>query len=101
MDPNKLLSDLLNHAKSFLALDGDVADPVALDAFCQALLDLDSWLTRGGFLPDRWQTPAMAESRRVNAAILGSIRDHDSLQKAIQETEVALQALRRAFGDPV
>jgi hypothetical protein len=86
MDPNKLLSDLLNHAKSFLALDGDVADPVALDAFCQALLDLDSWLTRGGFLPERW-----AKMRE---------QDLEGLQRAISDTQAALQDLQRALGGP-
>jgi len=44
MDPNKALSDMLDWAK-------DREDPVAADIF----LALDSWLSKGGFLPDRWK----------------------------------------------
>jgi hypothetical protein len=52
MDPNKALSDLLDWAK-------DREDPVAADIF----LALDSWLSKGGFLPDRWKRPVAAKTQ--------------------------------------
>ena len=49
MDPNKALSDMLDWAK-------DREDPVAADIF----LALDSWLSKGGFLPNRWKRPDLS-----------------------------------------
>jgi len=84
MDPNKLLSDLLPWAHQVLHKP-DSFGPSTIEA-AQMIVDLDSWLTRGGFLPDRW-----AKTRK---------RDVDGLQKAIQDTQEALQDLARALGGP-
>jgi len=45
MDPNKALSDLLDWAD-------ENADT---DETAQLFLSLDEWLSKGGFLPDRWK----------------------------------------------
>jgi len=54
MDPNRALSDLIAWARTRgrsphgAPYDGEAA---------RTLLALDSWLSRGGFLPGRWQQP--------------------------------------------
>ena len=60
MDPNATLALLRDAAALVLHLadtdDNGVLEPVVEMA---ELVDaLDTWLTRGGFLPDAWATPA-------------------------------------------
>lgn len=50
MDPDKLLEKLLWTARHYESTNPvDVATELS-----QGLLDLDAWLTTGGFLPQRW-----------------------------------------------
>lgn len=64
MDPDQCLKDGLKCARDFLAKqdrgetengDGDAA------AACAALIALDEWLRRGGFLPAAWKKTASSE----------------------------------------
>jgi len=50
MDPNKALSDLLDWAD-------ENADT---DETAQLFLSLNDWLSKGGFLPDRWKRPDLS-----------------------------------------
>jgi hypothetical protein len=53
MDPNSNLRDQLNIARSVLAVKGEHSyGAVRLAELVEAL---DDWITRGGFLPERWR----------------------------------------------
>lgn len=63
MDPNTLLNDILELAA--LIANGDeeiLANPVdAADSLANQILNLNTWLLAGGFLPEAWsawRTPA-------------------------------------------
>jgi hypothetical protein len=60
VDPNVLLNTLREAAKDTLAALDDVkeADSVTANeaALAEAFLQLDDWMSRGGFPPQPWQT---------------------------------------------
>lgn len=58
MDPNALLSELLGFKDEDLFLEGSWSADTArnrCERYAIMLTDLDGWLTKGGFLPSRWQ----------------------------------------------
>ena len=54
MDPNEALSDIRTLCAEWqeLMIDKDAAD--VLDELIVMFMDLDDWLTTGGFRPDDW-----------------------------------------------
>lgn len=81
MDPNRTLRDLLDWAHSWADHPSDHPEEQALGWIAQSLLDLDQWLSRGGFLPRRWDSAAspkltsaakdLREARDILARLLG------------------------------
>lgn len=59
MDPDANLKEALELANC-LACEGDF-DPhaklIEAERLADLLLALDEWITKGGFLPERWRTP--------------------------------------------
>lgn len=53
MDPNETLRIVLRLSK--LRLDTGKLGAADSHRLAQAALDLDHWLERGGFLPERWR----------------------------------------------
>lgn len=75
MDPNRILLLLLTWARTHEHEDED------LEELADLILALDQWLSRGGFLPDRWDTATspkltsaakdLREARDILARLLG------------------------------
>ncbi len=59
MDPNTTLRDMLKRAHAIINCS---PDEYATESFCFAdelaelVINLDGWLSHGGFLPDAWKT---------------------------------------------
>lgn len=60
MDPNALLKDMLEVANDILNGHGEIADAVEL---AQKIIDLHTWIIKGGFLPKSW-TPSSVKKPR-------------------------------------
>ena len=58
MDPNTVLYHALNEARNIVKqLDREGGEVCILDeanALADAVIALDAWLSKGGFLPERW-----------------------------------------------
>lgn len=70
MDPNALLVDLLTMARATLSTDDAEAnnrdDEYTSEhevEMAQAIVDLDEWIMKGGFLPRRWQDAAQTKPK--------------------------------------
>lgn len=69
MDPDRNLLTQLQLAKNILHKDKIVDDAISLEiaddavALAELVLALDSWLTGGGFTPDRWAQAAKRRSQ--------------------------------------
>lgn len=58
MDPNEALRRLREYASEVISAYDDIEpdDPRSNQlALAESFLDLDEWLTKGGFVPDGWQ----------------------------------------------
>jgi hypothetical protein len=63
MDPNACLKEMLELARKGIYLadakeDGSL-DPTDAERLCELVLALDGWVTKGGFMPQRWNRPIM------------------------------------------
>jgi hypothetical protein len=56
MDPNKTLQDMRDLAEELLfgGPSGHKLEDLA-DLLAEATINLDEWLSKGGFLPDDWE----------------------------------------------
>jgi hypothetical protein len=66
MDPDKALETALLHAAELI--DRDTHDDQVLE-LAEAVLALDEWLRKGGFLPKRWKEPHECAVRRALHAV--------------------------------
>lgn len=64
MDPDKTLADGLDLART-VKDHGSNSDAEDL---ADALLDLDEWIAKGGYLPRRWRAAAPAPARGASLA---------------------------------
>jgi len=60
MDPNATVKEAVELAKQITeAIDNDrQVDSADADRLAQLVIALDTWLRKGGFLPDAWQNKA-------------------------------------------
>ncbi|MDI2127128.1 hypothetical protein [Yinghuangia seranimata] len=65
MDPDEVLSDLLEYARMITGEVPGAAEEWG-DTLAEAFLALDEWISRGGALPARW-TPSRYEVQRPAA----------------------------------
>ena len=63
MDPNATRAELLRIARSFLAPDSDSIDTGDAVRLAELVDELDRWIRRGGFLPERWVHPKPIDHR--------------------------------------
>lgn len=58
MDPNATLTELLDRARAVMECEsetGDGEEMADLYEMSSLVLHLDEWITKGGFLPQRWR----------------------------------------------
>ena len=55
MDPDATLKEILNAIKEFEAGSNEDDTLMAAYGVINAFEDLDKWLSKGGFLPERWK----------------------------------------------
>ena len=97
MDPNKALSDLLDWAD-------ENADT---DETAQLFLSLNDWLSKGGFLPDRWKRPVAAKTQEPHvppvlatpAEAFAYRRPAAQLRQALHEINQSLHEAEEALHD--
>ncbi|QFP94706.1 HNH endonuclease [Mycobacterium phage LilMcDreamy] len=72
MDPDALLSDLLDDARGVLARDDQTGteDAGHVD-LARKVVDLHDWIDRGGFLPQAWRATAGGHFYGGSAAEVG------------------------------
>jgi hypothetical protein len=89
MDPDATLSIALGVARA--VADGRSAGPDDARDLADALLNLDEWIARGGYLPARWRSAAPARPR---GAALAEELDRTLAERGYQEAREL-----RAAGD--
>lgn len=101
MDPNKTLADLLTWAKHEISYSDVESAEIAVGA--QLFLDLDKWLTKGGFLPDRWKSPVdakaynWAKDHEINHQLAEASRAQ--VRQALHEINQSLHEAEAALHD--
>uniref|UniRef100_A0A6H2A3L2 Uncharacterized protein n=1 Tax=viral metagenome TaxID=1070528 RepID=A0A6H2A3L2_9ZZZZ len=63
MDPNANLKEILELAK-WIKEEGDSVQGYAR-GLAELILALNEWITKGGFLPSRWQKPVDAIGKEL------------------------------------
>ncbi len=53
MDPNATLAIMLDRASDVMDRADDTTDPATAE-LAEAVINLHTWITRGGFLPRQW-----------------------------------------------
>lgn len=108
MDPNKTLADLRDYARSLLdEVDranktgvADFSSPEEAYTMAEQLEALDDWLSRGGFLPDDWQSLSRARLEVVESEVRQkqqSLSDWMNEHKREQELERARKHTYRPY----
>lgn len=62
MDPNETLRRIRAALDTIASLGNK---PAAVNELVDAVVDLDGWLSRGGFLPDDWRPEELRSAERA------------------------------------